>query len=167
MLFRVGPGSYGYNFKTEYMDVDCVLTLANGATCAQGQVLLKDCTQIPSSAGADMVVLPTNANGTTPYGVYVQAAAITNNTGASATYPIVVRKWGWGVVFCSGAGGAVNVDSPLIVNNSQLGAIAGTAAINANVGMALATGAVTTKGSQIIATGGGNTQLVNCQINCL
>jgi len=164
MLTRVGPGSSGYNYQPEFADIDCVLTLANNATCAQGQVLLRDCTKIPGSAGADMVVLPTNTNGVTPYGVY-QGAAFTNTSGASATYQITVRKWGQGVVLAQGAGGAVNVDSPLIVNNSQLGAIAGSAALNANVGMALATGATTTKGSQLIANLGA-AALVNAHIDC-
>lgn len=166
MRFRVGPGNSGYNFQPEFMDFDCTITLANGATCAKGQVVCRDLTQIAGTAGADMVVLPTSANAGKPYGVH-QGPSFTNNTGATATYVLnTVRRKGYGLVLGSGAGGAVLVGSALIENSSQLGAILGTAAINANVGQALATGSNTTVGASLIANGGGNTAVINADIDC-
>jgi len=163
MLFSAIGTTQGYNFQPEFIDMYCVLTLANSATCAQGQVLVRDVTKIAGTAGADMVVLPTSANGGPVYGVY-QGPSFTNSSGASATYPITVRVFGIGVVSASGqAPAAVNVGDNLIVNSSQLASIKGTAAISSQVGVALATGAVTSKGAQLIASGA-NFLLVNAAI---
>ena len=139
MLFRVGPGSSGYNFQPEFIDVDCVLELANNATCAQGQAVCRDVTAFPSTKGADMVVLPTDPLAQpTIFGVW-QGATFTNSSGGRLNYVIQVRRWGQGVVNASGAGTAVLVGSNLIINATNLPAIAGTAAIGVNVGLALAT----------------------------
>ena len=94
--------SQGYNFQPEFMDVYCVLSLANGAACVQGQVLKRDLTAVPNAAGADKVLLPNaaNAGGATQgqvYGVY-QGSSFTNSSGATATYQILVRVYGQGVV---------------------------------------------------------------------
>lgn len=164
MLQRVGPGSYGYNFQPEFQDIDCILTLANGATCAQGQPVKRDLTATPNSAGADKVLLPTAANAGSAtqgqlYGVY-QGAGFTNNTGASATYPITVRVFGQGVVQAT-AGVNLLVGNPVICANTltATGAAAGAQPSGGSVGIALATGAANTPGATL------STGLINVGIN--
>ena len=165
MLFRVGPGNAGYNFQPEFIDLDCVLELAAGAVCAQGQPVARDVTAFPSVKGADMVVLPTDPLAVpTIYGVY-QGPAFTNSSGARANYPIQVRSVGQGVVSASGATAAVNVGSNLIINAANLAAQAAAAAMGVNVGLALASGSVTAKGAQLIASAGAAT-LINAAIRC-
>ena len=151
MLFRVGPGSSGYNWFPEYIDWDCVLTLAGGAGCPQGQVLCRDVTQVPSNAGADMVVLPTSPNAGPVYGVY-QGPAITNPAGQpTQTYQIIVRIKGQGVLSAS----ASTVGAQMINTAGTLPAgvaptpeeiVPGTF-----VGTALATGTATAPGAAIPA----------------
>lgn len=156
----------GPNASGEYFDVACILTLANNATCAQGQVLCVDVTakvgrspvESANSGLADQVVLPSAASAGPIFGVY-QGAAFTNSTGATQTYIIEARQEGAGVVSAESktAGAAVNVGSALILNGTDAFPIAGTAALGVKVGTATATGAVTAKGSAIIAIPGSGT----------
>src|SRR5215469_11472757 len=145
MLTRVGPGNAGYSFQPEFIDIDCVVEPAPGATCNQGQVLCRDVTAFPSAKGADMVVLSTDPLAQpSVYGVY-QGPTFVNTGAARANFPILVRKFGMGVVSAAGVGAAVNVGSNLIIAAAQVSAIPGVAALNVNVGFAVATGGVTAK----------------------
>jgi hypothetical protein len=167
MLTRPGPGSYGYNALPEYMDVDCVVTLAAGASCVRGQVLCRNVTQLPSSAGADPVILP-NATGAGPvYGVY-QGPTFTNTTTAAQTYPIIVRAWGQGVVNADGTTAAVTVGGALevLTTSANAQATADSPVPGTYVGYALATGAITGVGATLIASGG-PASVVNCAIDCV
>jgi hypothetical protein len=147
MLFRVGPGSSGYNWYPEYIDWDCVLTLAAGATCAQGQAVCRNVSQPPSDAGADPVVLPTATGAGPVYGVY-QGSTFTNSTTTPQTYQITVRKSGQGVVNATGAtvGGALANTGAL-----QVGAAPDPVEPGTMVGVALATGTATAPGAAIPA----------------
>ena len=156
----------GPNASGEYFDVGCVLSLANGATCAQGQVLCVDVTkkvgqspvETANSGFADQVVLPSSGNAGPVYGVY-QGAAFTNNTGSTQNYIIDVRQEGAGVVSAEAktAGTAVTVGGALILNGTDAFPIQGSAALGVRVGYATATGAVSTKGATIIAVPGSGT----------
>lgn len=167
MLTRPGPGSYGYNALPEYMDVDCVVTVAAGATLATGQVLMRDVTQLPSSAGADMVVFGTSANAGPVYAVY-QGPPITNNSTTAQTYPIIARAWGQGVVQASGVTAAVVVGGVLemIAGNANAQTAAESPELGTYVGYALATGAVTTVGGTLIPSGS-TVAAINCAIDCV
>lgn len=151
MLFRVGPGSSGYNWFPEYIDWDCVLTLTSGQTCPQGQVLCRNVSAVPSDAGADMVVLPTNAAAGPVYGVY-QGPTITGPPaappGVSQAYQIVVRIKGQGVV----NGGASTVGGALANSGSLQPGVAPDPALPGTlVGTTLATGTATAPGAAVPA----------------
>lgn len=171
MLTRVGPGNAGYNFQPEFMDWDCVVTLAASGTLNTGQSVCRDVTAFPSSTGADAVVLPTNANAGTVYGVY-QGPPITNpSSTATLSVPITVRQRGYGVVYAAAvtAGTAVTVGGLLQMVNTNNSTLQATTPTAGNyVGTALATGAVTTKGASIITVpGSGQTNLlINAYIVC-
>lgn len=157
----------GFNFTPD-IDVTVVtITLANGASLLQGQVVCRDMTQIPSAAGADIAVKPSSTNAGFPIGVY-QGATITNNTGVSQTYDLEVQVWGWGVVSAQAkfGGVAVKVGDSLILNGTDDAPISGTAALNVKIGQAVATGAVTAKAATIITVpgSGATVALVNCFI---
>lgn len=166
MLTRPGPGSYGYNALPEYIVLDCVVTVAAGATLATGQVLSRNVTALPSSAGADMVVFAGNASAGPVYGAY-QGPPITNGSTTAQTYPIVVTAFGQGKVLASGTTAAVLV-------GSVLGTIAGNANAQTEadpvpgtyVGYALATGAITAVGATLIASAGA-ASVINCAIDCI
>ena len=167
MLTRPGPGSYGYNALPEYMDVDCVVTIAAGATMPQGQVLCRNVTALPSSAGADMVVFAGNASAGPVYAVY-QGPAITNASTAPETYPIIARAWGQGKVLASGTAAAVVVGGVLeVIAGNQYAQTASTAPeAGLYVGYALATGAITAVGATLIASAGA-ASAINCAIDCV
>lgn len=165
----------GPNASGEYYYKGCVLTLANGATCAAGQVVCIDMTakvgkspaETANSGYGDQVVLPSSANAGRVYGVY-QGSAFTNNSGASQTYELQVLTEGAGVVSAQAktAGAAVNVGSNLILNGTDQYPIAGSAALGVSVGQATATGAVTAKGAAIITVpgSGATVTLINAYI---
>jgi len=157
--------SQGYNYQPEFMDMYVQLTLANGASCVTGQGVKRDLTQLASAAGADRVVLPTvTASGGSAtqgqvVGVY-QGPSFTNNSGASAIYPITVRTFGLGVVNAtSGANLAVGLPVIWTTGATAVGAAAGAQPSGSSVGIALPTGANITPGA-LLSTG-----LINCAIN--
>lgn len=165
MLTRVGPGSNGYNFQTEFIFWDCVVLLAPGATLATGQVVMRDVTAFPNMTGADHCVLPTSANAGPVYGVY-QGPPITNGGTVATEYAVIVMREGYGQVLANGAT-AVTVGGFVLIGVA-LQATGGAAEGNANtqIGIALATGIVTAKGATILAAAG-NIGLVNCAIAVL
>lgn len=167
MLTRPGPGSYGYNALPEYMDVDCVVTIAAGATMPKGQVLCRNVTLLPSSAGADPVVFAGNASAGPVYAVY-QGNPITNGGTTAQTYPIIARAWGQGVVQASGTTAAVVVGGVLevIAGNQYAQTAAAAPEAGTYVGYALATGTVTAVGGTLIASAGAAAP-VNCAIDCV
>lgn len=158
----------GFNATPDIETTVVTLTVANGTTIAAGQVLCRDVTQIPGSAGADIVVLPSSGNAGIPIAVY-QGPAFTNNTGAAATYDVEAQTWGWGIVSAEAktGGTAVKVGDTLILNGTDNAPISGSAALNVTIGQVLATGGVTAKGATVITVpGSGSTvQAVNAYIN--
>lgn len=171
MLTRVGPGNSGYNYSPEFMDWECVVTLPASGVLQQGGAVCRDVTVFPSSTGADKVVLPSNANAGTVYGIY-QGPTITNpSSTAAASYPITVRQRGYGQVYAAAvaAGTAVTVGGLLQMVNTNNSVLQATTPTAGNyVGTALATGAVTTKGASIITVPGSSQTnlLINAYICC-
>lgn len=195
MLFKVGPGTSGYNSQPELLDFSCTVMLGSGVTLQQGQAVWYDMTnftnQVPNAGGASVVgsggqstvgsdkVLPApNANNARVYGIYqgptFTAPATGVNQAANYCYDIQARRNGYGVVWCqviTGAAGSavINVGTNLIgaANTAGLtGAFAGTAAIGTNIGIAVATGSASAQGNQIMVAGVATTKLVNAFISC-
>lgn len=150
MLFRVGPGSSGYNWFPEYIDWDCVLTLTSGQVCAQGQVLCRNVSAVASDSGADMVVLPNNAAAGPVYGVY-QGPTISvpaTPAGVTQTFQIIVRIKGQGVV----NGGASTVGGALANSGAlQPGVAPDPVEPGTFVGVTLATGSAIAPGAAVPA----------------
>jgi hypothetical protein len=157
----------GFNYQADAAYVDVVVQLASGAVCTTGQVLCRDVTNIPSATAADQCVLPTSANAGPVMGAY-QGPAITNSTGATATYTIQLQVGGWGSVFAgtNATPTRVTVGSNLVVTSSNLYATVGAYAVNTEIGVALATGTNTAVGANLTGASSGNTAVVNCYINC-
>jgi hypothetical protein len=152
MLFRVGPGSSGYNWFPEYLDWDCVLTLTSGQTCVRGQVLCRNVSAVPSDTGADMVVLPNNAAAGPVYGVYQGPTLSVPATpaGVTQTFQIIVRVKGQGVVSA-----AASTVGGLLANSGALQPAVPADATEVEpgtfVGTSLATGTATAPGAAIPA----------------
>jgi hypothetical protein len=173
MFFRLGPGSSGYNFQPEFLDWDAHMTIPASGTLATGQCLARDCTLFPSTAGADGCVLPTNASAGPIMGVYQGPAIVNPSSTATLGVDVVLRQHGYGVALAAAvtAGTAVTVGGLLnmqAANNSAIQAATLLGVLSTYVGIALATGSVTAKGSTLITVpGSGQTNLlVNCYINC-
>lgn len=160
----------GFNYAPDIITSVVTYTIPASGTLLTGQPLCRDVTQIPSSAGADICVLPNNANAGTCIGVY-QGPNITNpSSTATLVVDIEVITDGWGVVLAGAAtaGVAVTVGGALVVASSQSVALqSASPTFQTYIGQAVATGAVTAKGATIIAVPGSGitTQLVNAQIN--
>jgi hypothetical protein len=179
MLFKVGPGSSGYNYQTEYLDLSCSVLLGSAGTLYQGQAVWVDQTQVPGTKGADQVLPAPNANGCRIYGIYqgatLQGTALIASNGPNTYFDIMVRQKGYGLVLAqtttsgtSAGSAAVNVGSQLIgvVNTAGLyGAVTGTAAATGvNIGFALATGSASAAGSAIMAGNTAATKVINAYI---
>jgi hypothetical protein len=177
MLFKVGPGSSGYNYQTEFLDLSCSVQLGSAGTLYQGQGVWVDQTQVPGTKGADQVLPAPNANNSRLYGIYQGAtlygSALIASNGANKYFDILVRQRGYGVVLAQTASAstgstAVTVGAQLIgaANTSGLyGAYTGTAAATGvNVGIALATGSASSAGATIMASATAATMLINCYI---
>lgn len=174
MATITAPGAIldGLYARTEGTTWEALITLANGATLNQGQVVSRDQTALVGNFQAtpqgDVVVVPSNTNAVAPVGVYV-GATFTNSTGASQQYKITLQREGVCQVRAQAktAGTAVTVGSTLILNGTDDAPISGTAALGVTIGVVLATGAVTAKGGTIIAVpgSGATTQLVTCDVN--
>ncbi len=176
MINKTGSAALtGPNSSGEYEYGACILTLANGTSCVQGQVVCIDVTakvgrspaETANSGFGDQVVLPSSANAGIAFGVY-QGQTISNTSGATQTYEIMALQAGAGVVSAQAktAGTTVKVGDTLILNGTDNAPISGTAALNVKIGMVTATGAVTAKAGVIIAVpgSGATVQLVNCYV---
>jgi hypothetical protein len=181
MLFQPGAASAsGFSVSgtgatvvgTEFLDFSCTTIIAASATLAQGQVLCYDATNVPNTAGADKLVLPTSANAARCYGVYQGPAIVNPSSTATLTVTVTVRRQGYGVVLSqvtssSTGSTAITVGAYLIIgaNGTTLpDAYAGTPAAGVTVGQALATGTHTSYGATILAASTAATLLVNAII---
>lgn len=184
MLFQPGAASSsGFSVSgvgvtavgPEFIDRTCVTVIATSTTLATGQVLCYDATNLPSSAGADKVVLPTSANAGRVYGVYQGPPIVNGSSTATLTVTVMARTSGYGGVLAqvtssSTGSTAITVGAYLIIgaNGTTLpDAYAGSAAAGVTVGMALATGTHTSYGATILAASTAATLVVNCLITCL
>jgi hypothetical protein len=181
MIFSTGsPSSSGFSVQgtgatvvgTEFLDKTGVIILAASATLAQGQPLCYDATNVPNSAGADKLVLPTSANAARLFGIYQGPAIVNPSSTATLTVTVLARVQGYGVVLSqvtssSTGSTAITVGAYLIIgaNGTTLNdAYAGAAAAGVTVGMALATGTHTSYGATILPASTAASLLVNALI---
>lgn len=166
MITKIGNANLtGPNASGEYIYKSAVLSLANAAVCAQGQVLCIDTTkkvgqspaETANSGFGDQVVLPTATGAGKVFGVY-QGPTITNSTGATQNYEVSLLVKGAGVVLAQAktAGTAVTVGGILALDSTPTLYPIQNATFDyqRTVGMATATGAVVTSGATIIAVPG-------------
>lgn len=160
MRFRVGPGSSGYNYTSEFIDEDCVCQIASATTLSAGQPVWYNSTCVPGTPGADLVVPGPSGSASRLYGIYLGPDLASAATATSPTIQVRLRGYGTvlGQVTASTSSGssAVNVGSTLIAapNTAGLtGAYTGTAVIGQTVGIALSTGSASAVGSAIMAVG--------------
>lgn len=175
MRFRVGPGSGGYNYLPEFIDLDCTVTIPASGTLNQGQPVFYSMINIPSTAGADKVLPAPSANNAQVAGIYLGATVTNPSSTATLTQAISIRAYGYAQIYAqvtaSGTGSsAIVVGSNLIAapNTAGLvGAYAGTAGFSVQVGIAYATGSALTAGATIMAASTAATQLINGFVNVL
>jgi hypothetical protein len=168
MLTRVGPGNSGYNYLPEYMDFDCTMHLAANATLEQGQALFRDVTAVPSSAGADTVVLPNDAKAGSTFGVYQGPAIVNPHGDGPLKVALQVRRYGFGVVTVHAPAKEVRVGSHL-AKGAGIQAVAldpvDAFVKGQHIGTAVTTGAHNAVGDVLLALDG-PAKVVNCLIDC-
>lgn len=186
MLFKVGPGTSGYNQQSEFVDFACSVVLGSGVTLQQGQAVWYDPTYVPGSTitaasttgnstqVSDKTLVAPSAvvSGSWIYGIYQGASITAGTASANYVYDITVRRSGYGVVYAqvitaSTGSAVIAVGTALIAapNTAGLtGAYAGTAAIGTTVGIAMSTGSASALTNTILTAGVAATKVINAYI---